>query len=247
MVKSSFGQIRKVARGFYLGCKHIASSISRKAGLIKNKVMPDQYSYNASKRNKKIGHVVYKVKKFHLNHKNLIFLALSFLFTYLILQFDPFYSLVLKLGDFGYVSALIIGFLFSFGFMAIPGAALFYLLGNHLNPLLMATVGAFGAMISNFLIYYFVRYRAMEGVRYTFTNELRLEFSRFEFAIKKKMLTSWIFRDSIPALTGLMLALPIPTEMIVSILWNMTKLETRNVFLFSYIFNFIGILFLGLL
>lgn len=87
----------------------------------------------------------------------------------------------------------------------------------------------------------------MEGIRYTVTHELKLEFSRFEFAVKKKVLTSWVFKESIPALTGLMLALPIPTEMIVSILWNMTKLETRNVLLFSYIFNFIGILFLGLL
>lgn len=44
--------------------------------------------------------------------------------------------------------------------MTAPGAALFFLLGNHLNPFLMAAVGAFGAMISNFLIYYFVKYKA---------------------------------------------------------------------------------------
>jgi hypothetical protein len=240
-------QVKKRLGRFVLRCKNIIAAVSLKATLIRNNIKTGGYSYNVSERNKKIGHVAYRVKRFHLNHKNIIFMAISFLFTYFILQLGPFYSVVLKLGEFGYTSALIIGFLFSFGFMTAPGAALFFLLGHHLNPFLMAAVGAFGAMISNFLIYYFVKYRAMEGIRYTVTHELKLEFSRFEFAVKKKVLTSWVFKESIPALTGLMLALPIPTEMIVSILWNMTKLETRNVLLFSYIFNFIGILFLGLL
>src|SRR4030043_1706850 len=232
MIKFSTRQVRKKISGFKLRCKNTISVASLKATLIKNKLKAKRYSFSTSERNKKIVRVAYKAKKFHLNHRNIIFLAISLMFTYILLQSEGFYSLVFKLGEFGYFSALLIGFLFSFGFMTAPGAATFYLLGNHLNPFLMAAIGALGAMSSNFIIYYFVKYKALDSIRYTFTNELRLEFSRFEFAVTKKMLRSGFFRDSIPALSGILIALPLPTEMFVSILWNITKLETRNVLLF---------------
>ena len=191
--------------------------------------------------------MVYKVRKFHLNHKNLVFIAISFLFAYFVLRSGFFYPLVAMLGEFGYVSALFLGFLFSFGFLTAPAAAALYLLGNHINPFFMALIAAVGSMCGNFIIYYMVKYKAMENIRYIFTNELRLEFSKFEIAITKQRLKNTYFKYLVPALTGILTALPLPTEMFVSILWNLTKVDTKDVLMLSYVFSFIGILFLGLL
>ena len=203
------------------------------------------FQYNG--RNQKIYRAVHKVRRFHLNHKNIIFMLISFLTTYTLLKTGALYYIISYLGNFGYLSAFILGGLFSFGFTTVPSAAGLYLLADYINPFLMTIIAATGAMITNFFIYYVIKHRFIKELRHILNKDLRLDFYNFEIAITKKRLRSKSFRYIIPAISGILTALPLPTEMFVSILWNMSKLETRNVLLFSYIFSFIGILFLGLL
>lgn len=206
-----------------------------------------KYSFPVSQRNKKIHKVVHKVRRFHLNHKNIIFMLLSILFTFVFLKLGFLYATISYLGSFGYLSAFILGILFSFGFTTVPAAAGLYFLSEHINPFFMAIIASTGSMIGNFLIYSFVKHKFIDELRYIFTNELRLDFYRFEIAITKKQLKSRSFRYVIPAISGILASLPIPTEMLVSILWSMSKQDAKNVLLFSYAFSFIGILTLGLL
>jgi len=206
-----------------------------------------KYSFHYSERNKKIHRVVHKVRRFRLNHKNIIFMLISFLVTYLLLKSGALYFVVSYLGGFGYFSAFVLGVLFSFGFTTVPAAAGLYFLADQMNPFFMTIIAATGAMMGNFFIYSFVKYSFIDELRYILSNDLRLDFYNFEIAITKRRLKSRSFKYIVPAISGILTALPIPTEMFVSILWNISKLETRNVLLLSYVFSFVGILALGLL
>ncbi len=205
-----------------------------------------KYSFKTSQRDRKLARVIHKVKTFHVNRQNTILLLVSIVFAGILLESEAFNSVVKVLGEFGYLSALVLGFLFSFGFTTAPAAATLYLLADHINPLLMAMVASFGAMIGNFLIYNFVKHEFMDEIRYIFSQDLKLEISKFEITITRKMMKSMTFRTVFPALSGILVALPLPTEMFVSILWNMAKYDPRKVFVLSYVFSFIGILALGL-
>jgi len=102
-------------------------------------------------------------------------------------------------------------------------------------------------MIGNLLIFFFVKYEMVNEIRYIFTNDLKLDFYKFELNLTKKRLKSKWFRFLAPVFSGLLIALPVPTEMIVSILWNINKVKVKYVMLLSFVFSFVGFLFLGIL
>src|SRR3989338_5660343 len=142
-----------------------------------------RYSFPNSERNRKIERVVGKVKTFHLKYQNIILLLLSFVFTYYLVKTGIVVTAVSLFGQFGYVGAFILGFLFSFGFTTTPAAAALFFLAKHINPVLMALIAAAGAAISNVVIYYFVRYRLLDELRHVMSENLKIEVSRFEIIL----------------------------------------------------------------
>lgn len=206
-----------------------------------------KYSFSSSRRQKKIHHVFHKVKKFHFRHQNTILLAASLFFAYSFLNSDSFIPFVSSLGKFSYLSAFILGFFFSFGFTTAPAAAIFFLLADHLNPILMGFVAAWGAMISSVLIFKFVKHRFMDELRYILSHELKLEIYNMEVNLTKSMVKSKTLRMVVPAIAGILTAMPLPTEILVAILWSATRYETKKVMIYSFIFSFLGISALGLI
>lgn len=205
-----------------------------------------RYSFSSSRRQKKIHHVLHKVEKFHLNHQNTILLAVSLLFAYSFLHSESFISFVSFLGKFRYLSAFILGFFFSFGFTTAPAAATLYLLADHLNPILMGFIAGIGAMISSLVIFKFVKHHFMDELRYILSHELRLEIYKTEVALTKNMMKSKAVRIIVPSIAGILTAMPLPTEILVAILWSATRYETKKVMIYSFIFSFLGISILGL-
>jgi hypothetical protein len=205
-----------------------------------------KYSFPANQRNRKIGRVVGKVKTFHLKHQNTVMLLLSVVFTYYLIKTGLVNVGVDFLGNFGYVSAFILGFLFSFGFTVTPASATLFFLAKHLNPLGMAIIAAIGAGISNLLIYIYVKNNLLDEVRYILSEELKLEISKFEITLTQNVLKKKWLKFFVPAIAGLLTAAPIPTEFMTAILWGVIRYNTWTVFIYSFIFSFIGILLLGL-
>lgn len=206
-----------------------------------------KYSFRNSERNRKIGKVVHGVKVFHLKHQNTVLLLLSFVFTYYVIKSGLVNTVVGFLGNFGYPSAFILGFLFSFGFTTTPAAATLFFLAQHINPFLMALIAAVGATISNLIIYLFVKYRLLDEIRYIFSEELKIEFSKFEIVLTQSVMKSRWMRIAVPAFAGILTSLPVPTELVAAILWNVVKYKPQLVLIYSFVFSFIGILALGLL
>ncbi|MEK6909459.1 MAG: hypothetical protein AABW61_00095 [Candidatus Aenigmatarchaeota archaeon] len=206
----------------------------------------EKYSYRASERNRRIGKVVGRVKTFHLKHQNTALLLLSFVLTYYLVKSGLVEAVVGSLGNFGYASAFILGFLFSLGFTTTPASATLFFLAKHVNPLFMALIAAVGAALSNLTIYLFVKYRLLDEIRYILGEELRLEFSKFEITLTQALMKKKWMRLFVPALAGILTAMPVPTELIAAVLWNIVRYRPQIVLIYSYIFSFIGILVLGL-
>lgn len=236
-------RIKRVHSNF----KNFMQSVKSGLDSTKKKIIPDQYSFWHSQRNKEVHKIVHGVKKFHLNHKNTALLATSIVIAYILLKSGYLASIVPFIAKFGYFSIFLLGVLFPLGFTTAPVAATLYSISPNFNPILMPITAAFGAMIGNLLIYFFVKYELADEIRHIFTNDLKLDFYKFELTLTKQRLKSKYFRLLVPPLSGLFIALPIPTEMFVSILWNITKVELKYVLLLSFIFSFVGILSLGLL
>ena len=206
----------------------------------------ERYSFTVSERKRKVGKVVGKIRTFHLKHQNTVLMLVSFVFTYYMVKTGLVNIIVESLGNFGYLSALILGFLFSFGFTTTPAAAALFFLSKHINPLTMAFIAAIGAAISNLLIYLFVKHRLLGEIRYILGEELKLEFSKFEINLTQSVMRNRRMRMVIPAIAGILTAMPIPTELIAAMLWNIVKYKPQIVLIYSFIFSFIGILVLGL-
>src|SRR3972149_840649 len=108
-----------------------------------------KYSYNRSKVNRKLEKTVGEIKKFEWKYHNLILLIISIIIAYYILKFKPISSFIDGLSYFGYAASLILGILFAYALTAIPATAALYNLGQSLNPLIIAFIGAFGSVIAD--------------------------------------------------------------------------------------------------
>lgn len=206
----------------------------------------EKYSYTVSERKRKIEKVVHRVKTFHLKHQNTVLLLVSFVFTYYLVKTGLVQTAVEFLGNFGYISAFILGFLFSFGFTTTLASATLFFLAKHINPFEMAFIAAMGAAISNLMIYLFVKHHLLDEIRFILSEELKLEFSKFEITLTRNVMKSKGMRIFVPALAGILTAMPVPTELIAAVLWNVVRYKPQIVLIYSFIFSFVGILALGL-
>ncbi len=200
-----------------------------------------KYSYLASERKKKVLKILTKLKKFEINHKNIILLAVSFFLAYFILKSENVAAFVAGLNNLNYLGTFVMGMFFSYGFTTAPAAATLYLMAKNLNPFFVAVTAAIGAVISDLIIFKFVRDRLLEEIKYIILEDLHLQ-----IPVASAILKSKILRRIIPAIAGLIMSLPLPGEL-ASILLGAVRYETKKVALLSFTFNFIGILNIGLL
>jgi uncharacterized membrane protein YdjX (TVP38/TMEM64 family) len=208
-----------------------------------------KYSYNRSKVNKELEKTVGEIKKFQWKHHNLILLLISIVAAYFILTFKPITSLIHGLSYFGYAASFVLGMLFTYALTAIPATAALYNLGENFNPFLIAFIGAFGSVISDYLIFRFVRDRLMTEIKLlsreinNLTEPLSnlVSTKRIRVVIWKKISQSRIWKTLVPVIAGFIIASPLPDEIGVAI-FGAAKYEPRRFLLISYILNFIGIL-----
>ncbi|MBI2547150.1 MAG: hypothetical protein HYW23_01750 [Candidatus Aenigmarchaeota archaeon] len=208
--------------------------------------MMKNYSYDTNERNRKIDKILHKARVFHLKHENVAVLVLSFIFSYYLVKTGLIHVVVGFMGQFGYLSALILGFLFSFGFTTTPASVTMFFLAKTINPFLMALIGAAGAAVSNIIIYSLVKHGLLEEIRYILSEELKIEFSKFEITLNQNMMKRGWMKIVIPAIAGMLTALPIPTELLAALLWNIVRYRPQIVMIYSFFFSFIGILAIGL-
>lgn len=207
-----------------------------------------RYSFKKRQRERKVKKFVYGLREIQWKYRNLILLIVSVVVAYFLLQAPQFYDFVAGLENFGYIGVFVTGILFSYGMTAAPATASLFLLGRNLNIFLVVLIGGTGAVISDYLIFKFVRYKLLKEIKLLskeindkskpISNLLLSEQVRIN--MWKKISGSRVWKRVIPVIAGFILASPLPGE-IGSALLGAVKYERKKFILFSYLLNLAGI------
>ena len=187
-----------------------------------------------SRRIKKIKNVIADLRQFEFKHHNMIFLIVSVILAYVLVNTPVVYRAIESIGGFGHIGSFVAGSLFTYGLTTAPATAALFILGKTLqNPFLVALVGAAGAVVSDYLIFRFVRGRLIEEIEETekeiLGRKIRIKIDPKGFAAK-----------FIPVIAGLIIASPLPDEFGVAV-FGAAKIRTRKFLQYAFFFNFIGI------
>lgn len=208
-----------------------------------------KYSFETRQRERKVESVIKQLKKFHWKYRNLIFLIMSIAIAYFLFKSQYLIDAISELKHFGYIGALIAGMLFTYGLTTAPATAILYMLGKNLNPFLIAILGAGGAVVSDYLIFKFVKDKLMEEIK-TLSEEISnrsrpfsnlILSEQFRVMIWKKISRSRVWKKIIPIIAGFIIASPLPDELGAA-LFGASKYEPKKFILYSYLLNFAGIL-----
>ena len=194
-----------------------------------------------------------KVEKFQWKYRNIILLAISFVLAYHVLKNVHIVSFIESLGTFGYPASFIAGLFFTYGLTTVPATAAIYNLGQNLNPFLIAFIGAFGSVISDYLIFKFVRDKLSHEIIALSKAINRLRKPISSLILEEGLLVgSWrkisrskILQTLLPIIAGFIIASPLPDELGVA-LFGAIKFNPKKFIFIAYLFNFVGILAIGL-
>lgn len=173
-----------------------------------------------------------KLIRYEWKHYKLVLIILVFLLTlesYLTGSLEKF---LLSLGNYEYVGAALAGFFYTYGATTAFSVATFFILAKTLNPWLIAFLGALGSVLSEYIIYKFVRIEAEKTFRKHKIKGLKLPKIKYNFLKKLS-----------PIIAGFIIASPLPDEF-AAVLLGAEKYDTKKFIILTFIFNFIGILFI---
>ncbi len=165
-------------------------------------------------------------------HKNLLLLVLGLIFAYFISQDQSFRSFLLSLGSLGYLGAFIGGLLWVSTFTMAIGIVILVVLAKQLPFIQLGVVAVLGAVIGDFLIFYFVKD--------DLTNEIRPIYNKLGGKHLTKVLHTKYFSWTLPVIGALIIALPLPDELGVSLM-GLSQMKALEFFLVSLLSHTTGI------
>lgn len=163
----------------------------------------------------------------------MLMFILTFLLAYVIFSqrdFLPFNNFLLNLGPLG---AFLAGIFFAYGFTAGPATAVLLIIAKDQNILVSGLLAGFGALLSDLLIFRFIR-----G---SFKDELKLLSKEKIFLNTKKYLSPKTNNFLIPFIGAIFIASPLPNEIGVSLMATSRFISTKIFSVFCYILNTTGI------
>jgi len=158
--------------------------------------------------------------------------------AYIIFSNDYVKAVIGGLNSFGYLGAFIAGMFYTLGFTS-PFATGFFIDLNVSNIFLAGILGGMGALISDMLIFSFIRGYFMDEFKMLGKEKPAIFIERMSSKIFGKMHNYLLY-----ALAALLIASPLPDEAGITILAGMTKIKQWIMAIISIIFNTAGILIL---
>jgi len=176
---------------------------------------------------------------FKFKYSKILWLVVSIILTYIIFRNPSVSSFVSHLGNLSYFGVFIAGLLFSFGFTA-PFAAGFFITLNPENILLVGVIGGIGALVSDLLIFSFIKVSFKnEFNKLRKTKLVRSIDKTIERGLGKKIKVYLMY-----VFAGFLIASPLPDEIGVIMLAGLTKIKIGLLVVLSFILNTFGIVVL---
>ena len=187
---------------------------------------------------KEVRLVLKRTKLFTYKYPKMLIFILCVILAYQLFQNETFSNILINLGYMNYLGAFIGGVLFSFGFTAPFATAIFLKLVPN-NIFITALIGGFGALISDLLIFKFIKI-SFEGE----FKKLRKEKPFLYIHQLEKRFNPKIIHYLTFAFVGILFASPLPDEAAVMILAGLSKINIKTLAIISFVFNSFGIFIL---
>ncbi len=178
-----------------------------------------------------------------VNSKNIFqdiaIVALSVILALIMVKTKLLSGFLTSFSGFESLGSLIAGLFFTSIFTTAPAIVTLGEIARYGSVLNTAFFGAIGAVLGDMVIFHFVRDRLSDHFMELMKHERWWKRVHTVFKLR-------YFRWFTFLLGGIILASPFPDELGISLL-GMTKMKTSRFVQISFIFNFIGILIIGLL
>lgn len=174
-----------------------------------------------------------------LKYPKLLLLIACFVAAYLLFEQEFFDEFATSLNRHGYQSAFFGGLLFSFGFTAPFGIAIFAAIAKEVDPLLAAPIAGVGAFLSDFVIFSLIRFSVFHDEVHRLKTSriimwLRNIFFHERYSERFRRTLLWSF-------AGLIIASPLPDEFGVMLVSSISSVRTREFSVLCFLLNTVGI------
>jgi hypothetical protein len=170
--------------------------------------------------------------------KDALIIVASIFFAVILVRTHVLANILLQTKEMEYFGSFVAGLFFTSVFTTAPAIVTLGQIAEANNIWMTALFGAFGALIGDLLIFRFVRDELTEHLLAAMKHSPGLK--RFKTLMRGKH-----FRWFTIALGGIIIASPLPDELGISLI-GLSKSSTKYFIPMSLIFNFIGILLIGL-
>ena len=171
--------------------------------------------------------------KIHWKYKNLTIVFAGVALALILSQIRAFHSLLLHLGNFGYIGAFIAGILFVSTFTVSTSALILLILTETLSPIEIGLIAGLGAVVGDMIIFHLLKDNLSDEIEDVYNHMDRKKH------IKKLFHTKY-FNWMLPIIGIIIIASPFPDELGVSLI-GLSKLNTSKFILLSYLLNSAGI------
>jgi hypothetical protein len=171
-------------------------------------------------------------KHLHIKIQNIALLFIGICFAVWLARFEELHSLLLSSTYFSYFGVVLAGLLFVVSFTAPTGAVLLLLFAERFSAIEIGIIAAFGATLSDFLIFRFVRDSLIE--------DLMPLYEELGGNHLTKLLHTKYFSWSLPVIGAIILASPLPDELGVTLL-GLSRVHTLKFICISFFLNAVGI------
>ena len=173
-------------------------------------------------------------KKWHRYHyKNVTYLVISLFMAILLFKNQAFHSLLLHLGNYGYIGAFIGGILFVSTFTVSIGTVILFNLAGYLNPIEIALIAGIGAVDGDMTIFQFNQTKGL-------VNEINHFFHYFGSDKLKHLIHTKYFSWTLPVIGAIITASPLPDELGIGLM-GISHMKMWKFMIVSFLLNSIGI------
>lgn len=174
---------------------------------------------------------------FKFRYPKIMLLVIMIILSYFIFTNPLISNYLSKLGSLGYLGVFIGGVLFAFGFTAPFSVGLFISL-NPSNIWIAGIIGGFGALISDLLIFKFIKVSFKDEFNRLGKTKILKNIQSIiqnNFGERIKVYLMYVF-------AGILIASPLPDEIGVVMLAGLTRINLKILAILSFILNTLGII-----
>lgn len=171
-----------------------------------------------------------------IKYPKLLIILITIIIAYFIFNKKDFLSFHELISYLGYTGTFLAGLFYAYGFTAAPATALLLIIAKEQNIFLATLIGGVGALLSDFLIFTYIRKSAGSEFKKMHKNKI------VKFIEKEEKLVFGHYQKYVlAAFAGFLIASPLPTEIGTLLMAYSEKISLKKFLIIAYILHTFGI------